>query len=427
MGGYGYYYQASLEKLDLTKRQPIKDSTSDVGSQVAIAFQQSVGTTKIPILKSTSITKDQLRELGRKACLCQISSPSSLERELVQKVMFAQNGSITNDSGHILRRETLATILHIISFLETCGGTLTERIFLDGLFYNQIDLGSSIVTYAPPIELSNVSDKWKIFRAHDYFKYACEALFASFLKSLDAHINSGLTLDAFLNEIFSRELTTNVAAILSIRRLDDLKTVSLHDAVSRFCAIPNFDAPTSRLFECNTGLSSNLNESKLTLLLDEGISKAICNAADFAAIGIVLSFLLFARFLHRQLSRDGNWNWLSRRVSRNTDNALSTFVLEIGSKLQSSILFRDFAEWFFKSHIIDQATLVFLEKMESASYSRPISWFTKDGQVYRKDRDYLPGFANSRFNNTLQILIRPRFSVKSLQIQPRSQAKVGHN
>ena len=74
--------------------------------------------------------------------------------------------------------------------------------FLSACYFNQIKEDGKTLEINIPTKLSDVTDKWKIVKAHDNLAYTLESILQCFLQFIKT--KSGASLAEFFETIFSR-------------------------------------------------------------------------------------------------------------------------------------------------------------------------------------------------------------------------------
>lgn len=412
LGGYGYYYQASIRNLGLTKQESTRDVLTPLGEQVAKTFEKVISKTRYyeEYIGSQKIPRTVLKDFGSNCCLCRINEPQAPDQNILRKIIFNLIPGSSEDLflEHEKRKHTLTIILHQVNTLCQHSKTIDEETFLDLTYYKQFKLKKDAITINFPNYLGEIIEKWKIFRCHDYYSYTCETLFSLFLKTLDLHRVDGLSFPNFLKSfeksVIISELSKSLQTNFPSNGLPNPQTVLLELVTLVFdTKISKFNIEISREFDQNCTLTSPINESIIMSQLEESNSSKKYKPNNTIVLSLLLLLMLFARFYYKYKTNNRSWLWLINRSQ--TDPSPYHMLREFEDKIfnpKYSIF--DFISWIYKYQIISQSISVFNQKKGSSLYSHPRTFFHEDKNVYRIDRIYTPRFRNSRFDSCLSIL-----------------------
>jgi len=413
MGGYGYYYQASIRKLGLTKQEQTRDSLTILGEGLAKAFEKTVSGTDYykKWIGKEVIKKSVLAEYGSHCCLCILHRKNAPEREILRKIILGMNQEALGDTYHENRQKSLAFVLCAIHNFGQKSENLGSQAFLDLAYFKQFLSEDLIMSFDPPLEIADIIEKWKTFRSHDYFAFACESLFQAFLKTLDIHRTTGLSFSDFISQIDETESVNELKALLVVRREDKIsKRIRLNEILKLIVASAtghqcvDFDAEASRKFDLSCNLGSKINENVLAAKLSDHFETEDFSLSRSTILALLLSLFVYVRLYWRSKTKDKPFTWLASR-SEASDLSPSNFIFKLEHKLvNANPTMFDFLSWIYKDFVFTQATNVYNQKVGSSVYSLPISWFHPDGEVYRIDRLYDARFRNSRFHSCLSIL-----------------------
>ena len=412
LGGYGYYYQASIGNLGLTEQEQTKDVLTPLGRKLAEAFEKTVSQTEYyrKFIGKDIIPKSVLNEYGSKCCLCLLCEREATDRAILRDIILGMNKESQGNRYYQNRQNTLSLILYNIYILSQQSALLDGQRFLDIAYFRQFISKGSVRDYVFPRQLDETLERWKMFRSHDYFSYACESLLNAFLESLDIHRITGLSFSGFLDLIDDVELAKEMSSILRAKfRVKSSKDVLVNDVLSKIHSLVTdhkphkFNSDISREFDSSCNLGSRINEQVLVTKLQNHFESEDFNLSKSTVWALLVLLLLHARFYWRSKAKDMSWRWLILRSE--SDLSPSNLVFQLEKKLLNpNYTLFDFISWIYRDHILTQAINIYNQKVGSSLYSRPISWFHQDGKMYRIDRLYSARFRNSRFNSCLTIL-----------------------
>jgi len=413
LGGYGYYYQASLRNLGLINQEPSRHVVTSLGEKVALAFEDCVRNTEFfsKFLDATKVPTAALVDYGKRGCLCMLPESTSPDRDILREVLLGIN---PRNEFDLKRRETLLLILNCVNLCSKLRLDLDNLAFLDSAYYHQILTDGEIIQLEFPVLFDDVLQKWRMFRAHDYFAYACESYLSSFLRMLDVHERTGLSLDGFLSLIDDEQTIEILSKILGTRfHVTTPNEIMIQDVLSALASrimkrsMNNFLVQDSAIFDSVCTLSSEINERKIFDQLRKIFAQPQqFNLSEVSVLALALLLTLYARLLHLQKSANRYWRWMGgHSVGRATDLSPYKFVSQAEQKLiQDDLSIFEFLRWFIENYIIKQHQEVRNEKMQGMTVARPVSWFHRDGEVFRLDRMHKPAVRSSRFESCFHIL-----------------------
>ncbi len=411
LGGYGYYYQTSIRRLGLAKKEQVKDVLTPLGAKLAEFFEKEIIDTRYykEFLGRDAIPKSVLIKYGSKSCVCLICKKNASDRDPLKDIILGMNPEAKNNTYHQRRQDTLVQILYSLDFLNKYSETIDEEVFLDIAYFGQFFSRKKVREIVFPSKIRKTVEKWKLFRSHDYFSYACESLFHIFLELLDIHRSTGLSYSDLMNLLDKSEYVNEISSILNTKlKGSSSKELALNDVLIALVTevdekANEFDSRISKNFDSSCNLNSGINEHLLTLKIIDNFGSEEFDYIKSTVWASLVLLLIFARFYWRSKTQDPAWKWLI--VNTEGDLSPSYFVYHLGQKL-ANIKFTmfDYLKWIYNDFVLTQAENIYNQKVGSSLYSRPVSWFHSDGGVYRIDKQHSPRFRNSRFASCLSIL-----------------------
>lgn len=412
LGGYGYYYQASIGNLGLTKQEQTRDVLTPLGVKLAKTFEKVISQTKYykKFVGKDVVPKSVLEEYGSKCCICLLGRRDAPDREILRDIIFGTNVEAQGNRYHKSRQNTLALILYDVHVLSQQSKRISNETFLDIAYFRQFPLKGNPKGHSFPSHLNEMLERWKMFRSHDYFSYACESLLHVFLETLDIYRTTGLSFSKFIGLLDKPELLQELSSLLETKfHGKSLKEVLLSSVLLRMVYLVtrrkfhHFDSDVSLELDHSCDFTSKINERMLITNLQNTVGSEELNLSKLVALASLVLLLLHGRFYWRLNAKDKSWRWLIQRSE--SDLSILNLVLQLEQKLsnQTFTMF-DFVKWVYKDYVLTQAINIYNQKVGSSLYSRPISWFHQDGKVYRLDRRYEPRFRNSRFHSCMTIL-----------------------
>lgn len=412
LGGYGYYYQASIGNLGMTEQEQIRDVLTPLGRKLAEAFEKAISQTEYykKFIGKNTIPKSVLNKYGSRCCLCLLCKSGTPDRDILRDIIFGMNPEAQGNKYHQNRQNTLALILYDIYILSQQSELLDDQTFLDIAYFRQFISKRIARNCVFPSQLNGTLERWKMFRSHDYFSYACESLFHAFLETLDIHRTTGLSFSEFIDLVDNVELAKELSSILKAKlNVKSSKDVLVKDVLLQIVYLVTghrphtFNSDISREFDSSCNLGSSINEQIFAAKIENHFESEGFNLSKSTVWTSLILLLLYARFYWRSRAKDMSWRWLILRSE--SDLSPSNLVFQLEHKLSNpNYTIFDFVSWIYKDYVLTQAISIYNQKVGSSLYSRPISWFHSDGKVYRIDRLYKPRFRNSRFYSCLNIL-----------------------
>lgn len=412
LGGYGQYYQASLANLGLLSMPPeggAFEQPTQLGLQVAEAFGAKVVSGGLHQLSLQGrASKSSLQKIGRKVCLCRLRDPEARDRDILRDLFFGSMPEFSERLSDVRRRDTLTLFLFLADVAGSNGYKLTDQMFLDACYFGQMQGGEKVVDVEIPGVLTGTAQLWKMFRAHDHVAFAAEAYFTCFLEFVSIDPTVGKTLEEFLESTRSSSVRGAFSEIELVRlataKLAEGPLSEVVDAIARSAGISGFMEglpETSERFDQGVRISSGLNEYEAVKKLEDSLLGEELQPATVYAAGAVLTLVVWMRLLWMIDRVPGHWRWLLRHTG--ADLSPARYVQDLQSALQETDLtLLEYIDWFVRRYVIEQARTVYLDR--AASYTKPRSWFHREGSQYKRDREFWARHRNMRFESTSSIL-----------------------
>jgi len=411
LGGYGYYYRASLFNLGLTTTEEVRDVVTELGESLAITFERSIRNTEYfkKYVEKDIIPKRVLLEYGKKCCLCLLKE-NVMERELLKEILFGLTPELKDKTLHKNRRETLSLILYLIHQASIQHLELDEENFCNAAYFRQIVKDGRVIDLDIPDYFYDIIMRWRIFTSHDFFSYACESLFSAFLRTLEKYGQTGISLENFFSMISDDKSVEVLSSLLNVSfKNRTLKDIKINDVIADICRL-TMGAHTSTVtiqmseeFDQKCDLKSPLNEYSLAKKLEHFFTSEDFDIHNAVMTCCLLLLLLYIRFYYHWKKSDKYWIWLGEHTGSDLSPYRLIYDLEHKMTEEDLTLF-DFLTWLIKEYVINQANRISAEKSLNTLMPRPIFWFHQEGSVYVKDRDYSPRHRNSRFYSCYTIL-----------------------
>ena len=153
--------EEEVEDTDLT----IDDiELSELGHDLANAYGSSIG--RIEAVRHLSgldrtCRVENLKRLGERGGLCELTLPTSLDRDLLRSVFFARRGF--TERSHDRRRRTLTLILELCRQFSDNGWVMNTITFGSAVYFRKLYDGESAIEVTIPNALEDISDRWRMF------------------------------------------------------------------------------------------------------------------------------------------------------------------------------------------------------------------------------------------------------------------------
>jgi len=412
LGGYGQYYQGSIAKLGLITLtdDAAFEKPTELGVKVAKAFDGVINRTNLAhkIFGKNNVKKETLLMLGKKVCLCRLRDADADDLNILKNLFFGTLQGMDKSPLTIRRKETLALILLCSDFATSREFTLSDQDFLDACYFGQMYGAGGTHQIDIPETLVETANMWKAFRAHDYLAYPCEAILSCFLEFLMEKPHVGGTLDDFLGRVTSKELVEGLRkltkASIPNKPATEIQMGEVIDAIITslgLCPFNKIDVEANE-FDEKVKISSSFSEFRAMQMLEEAVREDEFKPREVYPSACALLISIYIRFFLQHARASKPWRWMLNRTGG--DLSPARFVNDFQVKMRThKFSLADFMEWITKEYVVDQATRVYLEKSRSI-YSKPRSWFHKEGVFFKQDREYGPRHRNTRFYSALTIL-----------------------
>ena len=171
-GGYGAQYAGSLAEAGLTVLASTKpgldvDAPLPFGVRIAEHFRDTVVDTAYYqqqfALDETVVSRHDLVEFMRRACMCQLRKEAGYERDLLRDAFV---------SGEDGQRQLATFQLYVDIAQQTDGVEVDEQMFRELVYFRRV----GDVTFTPRGVTGDVARHWRLFQLRYYFTYALDRL-----------------------------------------------------------------------------------------------------------------------------------------------------------------------------------------------------------------------------------------------------------
>jgi hypothetical protein len=372
-----------------------------LGRRVATAYDEAVG--KLPAAmklakQPAGCRPAELKRWGAVGGLCELSDPSSPDRDLLREVFFNHVGS--PGESHRLRHDSLTLLLELIRQLERHGLQLNATLFNDATYLGTVqqETDSAQVEIEWPNALKDVVERWRMFHFHSYCAVALESLFVAIVCKARATGIQGFRLETLVEGLKAK----SVMEFLN-KRLGRKTEKAFPDLTPR------------QLFSL-AGLDGFGNEDE-TLKDPPGLSHPLCESNLDAALwgeidrdtpeGIVCALLLLVTAVVRfvPLERSPYCTWLAGQVEDPYKDVTVPVVLrELRQQFDNFLdaSWHDIALFVLRRFVVRQHEV--LAYVKSWDGSRAFFHTEQDLIRWRQLNYDQIGVNNSRFPRALQIL-----------------------
>jgi hypothetical protein len=407
-GGFGLNYKGSLINLGFIRPvytdESQQDTVYEVSQQPAIvhmvsSFEQSIKDTTFYrkyACTRTPVPEDVLAKFGSKVCLCLLDKDTAPERDILRDVLFERIEDFHAPRSY--RPSSLRLILYCAKRCSELRVPLSESQFRTMVYYSQYssqpdesDVEAKSITLNTGLD--DIHNRWRWFFMHHYFSNALEGLFIIVLNTLSEYEDTGLTLDAVLSLLGSRDMTDCLGQIVGSLAVRPETTVKafLDRVFGKHST--GVDSPWELL-----SADSPVSEEQVV----RGLADAI-NASRAEGVARCLVTLLVLLERCRRLEQDRYWGWALAASREDPDRDISAPILYLHLKALRkdwlSMTLTEFLTLVIRRFVVEQHELMVPEKTAGTS------WLTfDDGRLFYENPFDGPSPGSSRFGSALQTL-----------------------
>ena len=390
LGGYGQYYAGSLNRLMLSHRP---ESSFDVvtpgaGESLAAAFHSTVENTpyvRKQLYRETRIPKRDLLKSAAELTLDALGlGPCREERRRLIDIFFALGG----DGSFVLRRDSLALILHAASEYESHGvrpdasrGDILDEHILYAFYYGVLWLDGKAVPYESPEPFAFCRDMWQQFCLQQFLTQALEGILCSVLEAVTAD-PAGLALDETVDSLTGDDFLNALADATGedcSRPRDLLAALGVRD-------IP--DAAVSARMREALAPTHHLGEAQVHGWEYGG-------AASETARAVMLLSTLYVKW--RGAGESLAFNYVAERAGN--DLWAGSLLPSLDRWLVEGLTWGEALRELVEVFVLNQHDRVMYEKGKLDS-----CWLQRAGGRIVKEQDYAPAWRSSRHLNAVLIM-----------------------
>lgn len=376
---------------------------SEVGQQLAAAYGQAVvGVSGVSesLFEGSPVDLTVIKKFGSEAGLCEIGRANAIDLPVLRRIFFACNGK-TRRNSHYRRRMTLLLLMHLVKEASKLGVRFDAAAFDDLTFYGHICHAHTgdLHPLAPPLELEDIAQRWRIFHFHSYLTVALQTLLVAVVDAVRDQ-PAGLTLADLTDRFSGSEADEHLSELLNGGNplgFFDLSPAEVLEAIG----VPVLEL-LSNQEEGRIWLASG--EAALERRLRDWLVDGHAWGASGPALALLLIYMLVLR--HQHSVSQAHEGWSRAKI----ENQFS----DVGLVLIADLLAADFGkEWWFTSNRVVLSRLVWrfvIMQHQATSYERG---FGGGAPLFNVDGERVVGMGgeqlevaptNARFPNAMQIL-----------------------
>ncbi|WP_205353045.1 hypothetical protein [Janibacter anophelis] len=388
LGGYGLYYRSTMELMGaLVVASPENgfpfDAPTAVGRALAAAYSRSIENTALATQLADNtpagpVTRSELLEFARRACLCQLRAAGDNDLPLLQD-LFLHAGAPRQAGA---RRHTLRFMLDLSQSCQHLA--ISQPEFRQLVYFRTLD-GSA---YAPRADLTDAARRWRIYQAREYFAFVFNRLFAWIVRRGLEASGDGLSLvpQEGLWAMVDEALASNhFAASVG---LDDETVGTRTTAADLIGAI-------ARRIDLTPGVDEVWPRDEV---LDENALYEWCNNTtdDAETLVAMLALLLM---LHRRVGTPVRTDELSTEHDLTFEGGslrigMSSFFRQLSRKVMAGVTLSELARWVIHDYVIVQHERVATNKLPDDTFR-----VRRVGSALRFfDQEAPAGFSDSRYH-----------------------------
>jgi len=371
---------------------------SALGEKVAKAYERSVAkpNPKTLLAGPGKPSRDDLSKWGKAGGLCELTEHSA-DLRILRDLMF--NRVDLPGRGHLMRRDSLLLILHLMESAADHGVALDASSFGDAVYFRSMwdsDAEAQGITW--PKGLDDIAARWRMFYFHFYLSAVLENLFVCVVNEANLKRMEGFQLGELLAPLTTSAFNKGMRKLLGVAYEGNFSELTPHDlfAASRV-DIAHFNPMGSRELDETVPIDHPLSESMLHYLLDQRDRYATPEAL---ALSAVLCAVLCFRYLHLEKTPHGNWFAKTVKDDPYENVTVPVVVRELRQRFDDvwRVPFGEPLRFLLNRYVIRLHL--------SLAYQRSGSFFYVDGERIRgRGKRYdEPGYGNGRFPSALRIL-----------------------
>jgi hypothetical protein len=397
-GSYGQNYVGPLQAMGLvdTPDDAVFEQVTERGEPIAEAYSQVAERTDLTALAAREeISVAELDAIASMLCPCAVSAADAPDRDALRSLYVGREQPDPYAEQARTRRESLALILHTARI----GGetaTLSPENLLDACYYETLLADGERIEAAIPPGLVDAAARWKALQAHDYFRYATEAVLVSWLAYLKRTDEANASLEAFKRQARAEAVFDRMTDVI-----DSEQTLTPATPLRTVVAAVWPDATVDGLFGeepiAPVGMSHPASEHSLDRTLQTALNSR--EWVDVAATWPCLLITLALRFAAPTGPDADGWAWL--RSHTQADLSPVRFRDHLRTHVADDVSISEFIDWVIETYVIERGVEIAAGKGGSGT-SR--GYFEQTGAGWRPVREHSPGHWSARFGSAVSVL-----------------------
>jgi hypothetical protein len=279
---------------------------SELGRDLASAYGSSIG--RIEVVKHLSgldrtCRVENLKRLGERGGLCELTLPTSLDRDPLRSIFFARSGF--QERSHDRRRRTLTLILELCRQFSDHGWLINSFTFGSAVYFRKLHEGDGLIEVTIPDALEDISNRWRMFYFHHFMSVALEGLFSCLVTQLIEKGITGTTIPDIVAQLDSKIVAR---ALRSTFALDVPGGFGSTTPSGLFAALgissTSMAEETARAIDETISVEHAVAEPKLEDAIRSGTYR---NSPTGLAISVLLLGLTLGRYRRWEASDYGGW------------------------------------------------------------------------------------------------------------------------
>lgn len=390
-GGYGQYYRNPMFKLGLIAQLQKNDDLIQDGIILANCFEENIQKTQYyqKYISTDEIPQDILREYGQFASYLRLKDFKN-EQNALSAILFNKNKNLSHNENS--RKATLQIILELYNIYSNFQLEFDDTEFRNIVYYQQSIKEGHLIEYGSTLDYTKKTlQQWRFFQFHEFFTLAIEAIFITFLNSVEEK-NVGLTLSEFTNIH-----ATFVNEFNSLLKCDS-KDLSLYDIFEKMLENNEIAGPlcknASELFDKKVGIDDDLSEFRVSSKLTEAIERN--ERSRVIGLSFYLLFTAIIRYWqYIEVFNEDNL-WIMNREEN--EWGLRTYIKKVQQDLSKMTLMELFD--LTLRDIFDTHDRIAMDKMMNRNDTFR---FQRNGDIFSFKREYIHESRGDRFHSIRSI------------------------
>ncbi len=404
------FFQSQEERTEVEEEVEDAELTfddielSELGRDLANAYGSSIG--RIEVVKHLSdldrtCRVENLKRLGERGGLCELTLPASFDRVLLRSVFFAHKGFTVG--RHERRNRSMTLILELCRQFSDNGWVMNSYTFGSAVYFRQLHEGDSSIQVTIPDALEDISNRWRMFYFHQFMSVALEGLFSCLVTQLNEMGIAGATIPDMVALLDAKPVTRTLRTMFDLDLPEGFGSTTPSDVFAALgVSSTSLTEETARAIDEAISVDHPVAEPKLEEAIRSGAHR---NVPAGLAISAILLGLTLGRYRRWESSDYGDWLTKKDVVKDSFLDLLpSTVLLGLDQHLGDwwSLPWSRLVEYVLSRFIVQQHQSMSFEK--TANGDRCL--IQVDGPRISSDGPYEKiGTGNGRLRSAVQVLI----------------------